>query len=261
MRGAAWLAALPVAVAALALVPLPARAQNEPLLVPAVSQSRIEVRQGFTGARLLLYGAVMDPGGARATGNYDIVVVLKGPTEAVRIREKERIAGIWANAGSSDFRSAPAFFAVASSRPIRQIVDERTAAIYELGTEFIQLSPSGAIDPAEQARYARGLVELRKRQGLYQENPGGVTIAENVLYQARIDLPSNVTTGRYTAETFAVSRGRVLASATARIEVVKAGLEGQVVTASQRWSFFYGLGAIALSLGMGWLAGRLFARG
>ena len=239
----------------------PALAQREPVLVPAVSQSRIEVRQGFTGARLLLYGAVIDPAGAGARSeNYDIVVVLKGPTEAVRIREKERIAGIWANAGSSDFRSAPAFFAVASSRPIRQIVDERTAAIYELGTDFIQLSPSGQIEPEEQARFAQGLVELRRRQGLFQENSGGVKISEKVLYQARIDLPSNVTTGRYTAETFAIARGRVLASATARIEVVKAGLEGQVVTAAQRWSFFYGLGAIALSLTMGWIAGRLFAR-
>jgi uncharacterized protein (TIGR02186 family) len=250
-----------LALAWSALGATPARAQREPVLVPAVSQSRIEVRQGFTGARLLLYGAVIDPAGAGAQSEkYDIVVVLKGPTEPVRIREKERIAGIWANAGSSDFRSAPAFFAVASSRPVAEIVDERTAAIYELGTEFIQLSPSGDIDPEDQARFARGLVELRQRQGLYQENPGGVSIAEKVLYQARIDLPSNVTTGRYTAETFAIARGRVLASATARIEVVKAGFEGQVVTAAQRWSFFYGLGAIALSLGMGWLAGRLFAR-
>lgn len=248
-------------VAGGALVAAPALAQREPLLVPAVSQSRIEVRQGFTGARLLLYGAVIDPRGTGARGeDYDIVVVLKGPTEAVRIREKERIAGIWANAGSSDFRSAPAFFAVASSRPVRDIVDERTAAIYELGTDFIQLSPSGQIEPEEQARFAQGLVALRRQQGLYQENSGGVRIAEKVLYQARIDLPSNVTTGRYTAETFAIARGRVLASATARIEVVKAGLEGQVVTAAQRWSFFYGLGAIALSLAMGWMAGRLFAR-
>ena len=241
-----------------ALASPPALAQSEPVLVPAVSQSLIEVRQGFTGARLLLYGAVIDPSGA--AGDYDIVVVLKGPTEAVRIREKERIAGIWANAGSSDFRSAPAFFAVASSRPVRDIVDERTAAIYELGTDFIQLSPSGEIEPEEQTRFAQGLVELRRRQGLFQENPGGVSIAEKVLYQARIDLPSNVTTGRYTAETFAIAQGRVLASATARIEVVKAGLEGRVVTAAQRWSFLYGLGAIALSLAMGWLAGRLFAR-
>jgi len=233
--------------------------QAEPILVPEVSQSRIEVRQGFTGANLLLYGAVIAPRGSR--DQYDIVVVLKGPTEAVRIREKDRIAGIWMNAADTDFRSAPSFFAVASSRPVSEIVDERTAAIYELGTDFIQLSPSGQIDPAEQERFARGLVELRQRQGLYQQNPDGVRISEGVLYQARIDLPSNVTTGRYTAETFAIARGRVLASATARIEVEKVGLEGRVVAAAQRWSFVYGLGAIALSLAMGWVAGRLFARG
>lgn len=235
-------------------------AQREPVLVPAVSQSRVEVRQGFTGANLLLYGAVIDPRGAARGTQYDIVVVLKGPPQAIRLREKERIAGIWMNAGANDFRSAPSFFAVASSSPIEEIVDDRTAAIYELGTEFIQLSPSGQIEPEQQARFASGLVDMRTRAGLYKEDPGGVQISESVLYQARIELPSNVSTGNYTAETFAIADGRVLASATADIEVVKVGLEGRVVYAAQRWSLFYGLGAILLSLSMGWIAGRLFAR-
>jgi len=234
--------------------------QREPILVPEVSQSRIEVRQGFTGANLLLYGAIVDPRGPSAETEYDIVVVLKGPTEPIRLREKDRIAGIWMNAGATDFRSAPSFFAVASSNPVEEIVDERTAAIYELGTDFIQLSPSGVIDPEVQSRFARGLVEMRQRLGLYKQDPEGVRIKERVLYQARIDLPSNVTTGPYTAETFAIADGRVLASATAEIEVIKVGLEGQVVTAAQRWSLLYGTGAILLSLGMGWFAGRLFAR-
>lgn len=249
-----------IRIGLLALIAPLLMGQREPILVPEVSQSRIEVRQGFTGANLLLYGAVIDPAGARGTTQYDIVVVLKGPTEPIRLREKERIAGIWMNAAASDFRSAPSFFAVASSRPIEQIVDPRTAAIYELGTEFIQLSPSGQIEPEEQARFAAGLVEMRQRADLYQEDPQGVRISENVLYQARIALPSNVVTGLYTAETFAIANGRVLASATAEIEVEKVGLEGRVVDAAQRYSLLYGLGAILLSLGMGWLAGRLFNR-
>lgn len=251
-------------VAFLALGALVLMGQREPVLVPEVSQSRIEVRQGFTGANLLLYGAVVDPdagrAGMKASSGYDIVVVLKGPTEPIRLREKRRIAGIWMNAGSSDFRSAPSFFAVASSRPVEEIVDARTAAIYELGTNFIQLSPTGQIEREEQSRFTRGLAELRERQGLYKQNTGGVRISEGVLYQALITLPSNVTTGNYTAETFAIADGRVLASATADIEVVKAGLEGRVVYASQRWSLFYGLGAVALSLSMGWVAGRSFGR-
>lgn len=234
--------------------------QSEPVLVPEVSQSRIEVRQGFTGADLLLYGAVIDPRGPNGARDIDIAVVLKGPAEPIRLREKERIAGVWMNAGSNDFRSAPSFFAIASSSPIEEIVDPLTAAIYELGTEFIQLSPTGQIEPEEQARFSRGLVDMRERLGLYQEDPQGVRISEGVLYQARIALPSNVTTGQYTAETFAIADGRVLASATAEIEVVKVGLEGTVVYASQEWSLFYGLGAIALSLGMGWIAGQAFAK-
>lgn len=233
--------------------------QRDAILVPAVSQSEVQVRQGFTGTELLLYGAILDPRGQRGGSNYDIVVVLKGPTEPIRIREKERILGIWMNAESSDFRSAPSFFAVAASRPVEEIVDERTAAIYELGTEFIQLSPTGQIEPEKQARFASGLVDLRERKGLYKEDMGGVTISEQVLYQARIELPSNVATGEYTAETFAISGNRVIASAIAEVEVRKVGFERFVEVFSQNWSLFYGLLAVGLSIGMGWVAGRLFA--
>ena len=233
--------------------------QRDAILVPAVSQSEVQVRQGFTGTELLLYGAILDPRGQRAGAEYDIVVVLKGPTEPIRIREKERIAGIWMNAESNDFRSAPSFFAVASSQPVEEIVDERTAAIYELGTRFIQLSPTGQIDPEKQARFASGLVDMRQRLGLYKEDMSGVTISEQVLYQARIELPSNVITGQYSAETFAISGGRVIASALAEVEVRKVGFERFVEAASQRWALIYGLAAVMLSVGMGWIAGRLFA--
>ncbi len=234
-------------------------AQRDPILVPEVSQSEVQVRQGFTGTELLLFGAILDPQGQRAGEQYDIVVVLKGPTTPIRVREKERVAGIWVNAESTAFRSAPSFFAVASSAPIENLVDERTAAIYELGTDFIQLSPSGMIDIEEQRRFSHGLVDLRGRQGLYKQNMGGVKISERVLYQARIELPSNVQTGTYTAETFAIARGRVIASAIAEVEVRKVGFERFIEDFSQKQAFLYGLLAVLMSVGMGWIAGRLFA--
>ena len=234
-------------------------AQRDPILVPEVSQHEVQVRQGFTGTELLLFGAILDPGGRRAGQDYDIVVVLKGPTLPVRVREKERVAGIWVNADSTAFRSAPSFFAVASSAPVSEIVDERTAAIYELGTEFIQLSPTGMIDVEEQQKFAAGLVDLRTRQGLYKEDMAGVQVSEQVLYQARIALPSNVQTGTYTAETFAITRGRVIASAIAEVEVRKVGFERFIELFSQEQALLYGLLAVFMSVGMGWMAGRLFA--
>ncbi|TMM48714.1 TIGR02186 family protein [Qipengyuania marisflavi] len=233
--------------------------QRDPILVPDVSQHEVQVRQGFTGTELLLFGAILDPRGQRAGQDYDIIVVLKGPSQPIRLREKERFAGVWMNADSTDFRSAPAFFAVAASRPIGEIVDEKTAAIYEFGTSYIQLSPSGVIDTEEQQRFAAGLVDLRERQDLYKEDPQGVQIRENVLYQARISLPSSVTTGTYTAETFAVSRGRVIASALAEVEVRKVGFDRFITDSSQNYALAYGLIAVMLSVGMGWAAGRFFA--
>jgi uncharacterized protein (TIGR02186 family) len=232
---------------------------RDPILVPEVSQHEILVRQGFTGTELLLFGAILTPEGTRAGQDYDIVVVLKGPTNAIVLREKQRIAGIWVNASSVEFRSAPSFFAVASSRPIDRIVDDKTAAIYELGLPWLQLSPIGAFEPEEQRRFAEGLVERRVREGLFKEDPRGVTVSEQVLYQARIALPSSVQTGTYTAETFAISRGRVVASAIARVEVRKVGFERLVARFADDHGFLYGLLAVLVSVGMGVLAGRLFA--
>ena len=246
-----------VLLALLAFVAL--TAQRDPILVPEVSQHEIQVRQGFTGTELLLFGAILDPDGRRASNPYDIVVVLKGPTQPILLREKEKKLGVWVNAQSTAFRSAPSFFAVASSRPIADIVDERTAAIFELGLDFLQLSPAGAIDPAEQARFTSGLVDLRRRQGLFRETPKGVKINNGVLYQARMEVPSNVLTGRYTAETFAINRGRVIASAVAEVEVRKLGFEGFIAQQAEESSLLYGLFAVGLSLLMGWLAGRVFA--
>jgi uncharacterized protein (TIGR02186 family) len=232
---------------------------RDPILVPEVSQHEIQVRQGFTGTELLLFGAILTPEGSRAGQEYDIVVVLKGPTNSIVLREKQRIVGIWVNAESTEFRSAPSFFAVASSRPIARIVDDKTAAIYELGLPWLQLSPIGAYEPREQARFSAGLVDLMQREGLYKQDSRGVTVSEQVLYQARIALPSSVQTGTYTAETFAISKGRVVASAISRVEVKKLGFERAVAQFAQYNGFVYGLIAVLISIGMGVLAGRLFA--
>lgn len=232
---------------------------RDPILVPEVSQHEIQVRQGFTGAELLLFGAILSPDGTRAGQDYDIVVVLKGPSNPVALREKRKMAGIWLNAASMELHSVPSYFAVASTRPIAKIVDDKTAAIYELGLPWLQLSPTGAIDPKALARFNAGLVDLRQRNGLYQQDEAGVKVKEQVLYQARINLPSSVQTGRYTAETFAISRGRVVATAVSEIAVRKLGFEGAIAAFAESWSLLYGLLTVAISVAMGWLAGRVLS--
>jgi len=243
----------------LALAPL-LMAQAEPKLVPDISSRSIEIRYSFTGAQLLLFGAILYPGGRTPRNPADVIVVLKGPVEPILMREKQKIAGIWMNADSNRFRSAPSFYAVASSAPVRQLVDERTAAIYELGLQDLQLSPGGGALPDKERRFEAGLLDLRRRQGLYAEHPHGVEISEGVLYRARISIPSQVPVGTYTAETFLVSNGKVIAAATREIEIGKSGFERFVALAARRHGFLYGLAAVLLSLGLGWAAAAVFRR-
>ncbi len=233
---------------------------STPILVPDVSARSIEIRYSFTGAQLLLFGAILYPGGRVPADDAEIAIVVKGPVEPVVVREKQKIAGIWMNADSHRFRSAPSFYAIASSRPISELVDERTAAIYELGLGNLQLSPGGGALPEKEQRFEVGLLELRQRQGLYSENPKGVEISEGVLYRARIDIPSQVPVGTYTAETFLIDDERVIAAATREIQIGKSGFERFVALAARRHSFFYGLAAMLMSLALGYAAAWAFSR-
>ncbi len=243
----------------LLLAPLLVSAES-PRLVPDVSQRKIEIIYSFTGAELLLFGAILYPGGRAPSDSAQIAVVVKGPAEPVLIRQKRKIAGMWVNADSADFRSVPSFYALASSRPIADIVDERTAVIYELGIENLQLSPASGGNPAEDRRFEKGLIDLKRRGGYYSETDRGVEISEGVLYRARIAIPARVPVGHYTAETFLIEKGRVIAAATRDIEIDKSGMEAFVTRASQRHSFLYGLAAVILSLGLGWAASVGFRR-
>ena len=246
-----------LAAAALALLLMGAA---KPVLVPDISSRKVEIRYSFTGAQLLLFGAILYPGGRAPTRPADIVVVLRGPVQPIVVREKQKIAGIWMNADSNRFRSAPSFYAVASSRPLSQLVDERTAAIYEMGLQNLQLSPGGGALPEKERRFESGLLDLRRRQGLYAEHSRGVEINEGVLYRASISIPSQVPVGTYTAETFLIDRGRVLAAATREIEIDKSGFERFVALSARRHAFLYGMISVLLSLGLGYAAGLLFRR-
>jgi uncharacterized protein (TIGR02186 family) len=234
---------------------------SKPKLVPDVSQSRIEIRYSFTGAELLLFGAIVYPGGRPPSGGAHIAVVVKGPVQPLVVREKQKVAGVWMNVESARFRSAPAFYAVASSRPLTDLVEDRTAAIYELGLQNLHLSPSSGAAPDVQRRFEAGLVDMMQRHQLYFEDSNGVQITDGVLYRARVNIPARVPVGDYTAETFLIQDKRVIAGAVREIRIEKLGFERFVANAADKWSLTYGIAAVALSLLFGWGASTVFRRG
>ncbi len=244
----------------LAIYAVLALGASEPMLVPDVSQRKVEIRYSFSGAELLLFGAIVYPDGRIPNDRADIAVVLKGPSQSILLREKQRVMGIWMNVESARFRSVPGFYSIASSRPLSELINGRTAAIYELGLNNMQLSPIVDAPPSQLRRFEQGLVGLMSKQGLYSEHPGSVEISQGVLYRARLAIPARVPVGRYIAETFLIRNGKIYAAATKKIDIRKSGFEKVVTDFSEALPLLYGLFAVALSLGLGWLAGTVFRR-
>jgi uncharacterized protein (TIGR02186 family) len=246
-------------IALLACLPLLIGAA-EPRLVPDVSDTQIDIAYSFTGADLLLFGAILYPGGRAPAPDTDIAVVIKGPSEPLLVREKAKVGGIWINHASERFRSVPSFYAVATSRPLDRIVSPRTAAIYEIGIDNLLLSPANGASANDQARFQAGLIDLKRRNGLYAEHVGTVSVREGVLYRVLVPIPARVPIGDYTAETYLIRNGRIVAAATRQISVGKSGFERFIAAAADEHPLPYGLAAIALSLLLGWIAAIAFGR-
>jgi uncharacterized protein (TIGR02186 family) len=237
-------------------------AAQSPRLVTDLSQSRIDISYRFAGAELLIFGAIQYPGGRVPAEPPGIAVVLRGPTDPITVRKKARVAGIWVNTQALRFESTPGFYAVATTKPVRDLLDERNAAIYEIGLNHLQLSPATAADAETTRLFQDGLIKLRTNEQLFLEQPYGVQVTDKVLYRARIPIPSAVPVGNYQAEIYLIGndsqgRGRVLARSTAPVIIDKSGFERGIYVFAQDHSFLYGLLAIALALGMGWAAGQI----
>jgi uncharacterized protein (TIGR02186 family) len=247
------------AVAALVFGLLLGGAATPPRLISDLSHNKIEIVYSFAGAEVLVFGAIQYPGGRTPDERPDIAVIVRGPPEAITVRRKARVAGIWLNTRAVRFETAPSFYAVATTRPVAELVNEENAAIYELGLDHLQLSPASSEGADEIRTFESGLLGLRRREGLYAEAPQGVEVTENVLYRARIEIPSSVPVGNYVVEIHLIDDGEVVASTTREISIDKSGFEREVYVAAQEHSVSYGILAVSLALLLGWFAG-LFGR-
>jgi uncharacterized protein (TIGR02186 family) len=231
-----------------------------PRLVTDVSDAQIEIAYSFTGAKLLLFGAILYPPRHRRQSEAEVVVIVKGPPETLTLREKAKVAGIWVNQASARFSDVPSFYASASRRPIDDFVPFETAWRHGLGVANLPLRQDGGTSLSERQRFRDGFMAMKRNAGLYSDHADAVSIRENVLYRAEIPVPPRVPTGRFTAETYLIQNGTVIAAATREIAIDKTGFERLVAVSAVQRPVLYGAVAIGLSLLLGWIAAVVFNR-
>ena len=222
-------------------------------LVADLSQHLVAITTGFSGADVLLFGAV--------EGQGDVVVIARGPDRPVIMHRKSRVLGVWINTASMTFDRAPSFYAVASSRPLEEVAPAIVLARHEMGIEHLRLELARAkASPNVAAEWRAGLIRNLQRLGLYANAVGNVTFLGNRLFRTRIVLPANVPTGTYQVQVFLLQEGRMISAQTTPLVVSKIGGEAEVFDFAYNRPAAYGLIAIAVALMAGWLAHLAFRK-
>jgi uncharacterized protein (TIGR02186 family) len=243
----AWLLLL----AGLALV-MGARPLRAEPLVADLSNHLIAITTGFTGADLLLFGATDGPG--------DVVVLVRGPTGRAVVRRKDRIFGIWINSGSLDFTEVPNFYAVASSRPLDQLLTAESAQRYGIGLDNLSIRPVSDKPSPAAADMLQALTRIKTDEGLYRPAAGKVTFLGARLFRADFHFPANVPTGSYLVEVLLIRDGQIAGAQTTPLVVSKIGVGADIFEFAHRHSAAYGIIAIVIALMAGWAAHLVFRK-
>jgi len=233
-------------------------ADAPPTVAAALTDEVVQVTSRFTGARIVLYGVVNG-----LEDGDDVVVVVRGPRQPMRVMRKQHRFGIWINGAPARFEGAPSYYATASTRPIEDIAPPDQLSRHDVGIQHAPLrsvGDSGAQFAAQIAEYRRAIVRLKAADGLYSNVPDGVDVLDGGLFRAAVNLPPGSPTGDYHAEVFVFRAGRVAAQYTVQLRVEKVGLERFVYTMAHEHSLLYGLIAVLIASLSGFAAAEAFRR-
>ena len=249
-----------------ALPPPPA-----PVISAALTDTTVKVSSDFRGARIVLYGAVFDP----AARPSDIVVVVRGPEQPVRIARKVRVAGLWLNSRPVVFQGAPGFYRAASNRPLDDIAN--FGALRRLGAGLDHLAFNAPAEQRTETRYGvrdvvvsrlgadyhlwrNAVIRLKQQAGLYREDDRGVRFVDRGLFRAEIALPTSAPTGVYRADILLFQDGKPVSRRARTLTVEKVGVERALYVWAHVRPWSYGLAAMAFALLAGWGASAAFRR-
>jgi uncharacterized protein (TIGR02186 family) len=122
------------------------------------------------------------------------------------------------------------------------------------------LKPATPRDAAELARFRAGLVEVKRREGLYPAAIGQVTVQAGRLFRVDLPFPSRLPEGVYDIRVYLLREGKIVAAVSRPLPVGKVGFSAQLADWSAHEGALYGAGAVLMALLVGWLGGAVMRR-
>lgn len=230
-----------VAFLILLLLSMPANAESE--AVADIAEDFIPVTQDFDGAHMTVFGALQSK-------RSDIVVVFEGPPAKALVRAKEKQFGIWVNGEAETLEPVTSFYAVLTSKPLKEVAEEAELTKLGIGLKSMNLDGNAA----------KGFMDSRIIKGLYYEYENSIKIRDNRLFRADVILPPNVPVGSYKAKIFEFQKGNLKASRETSFKIAQVGLGSQIRRLALQSPALYATLSILLVLLIGGTAAHAFRK-
>lgn len=227
----------------------PAISYSKPIVADLALHS-VDIDHNFRGMDILLFGVKNDAG--------RLVVVLRGPTRDYVVRKKERIAGIWVNRKSMEFKNVNSLYFVSATGELAYIKNNHLLSSLNIGLSNIEIIPE--LGDPETDKFKEALVRYKQSNNLYVKNPEEVSFWEETLFRTKLKFPKNIEGGVYTAEVYLFNDGLLTSMQSTPIKVSKIGFEAFMSELAHRFSLFYGVLCVAMALAAGWAASAIFSR-
>lgn len=245
--------------AAAAAATLPERVEAD------VSTRTIAITSGYSGAEILVFGAIENSRQPSAeSGFYDVAVVVEGAPQPLMVRRKGRVAGLWVNTSTFTFNSVPSYYAVASTRPVEEFADAGVLEENGIGLDAVRMAASAdsavRVSSEDLIAYKSAVTRLKQAANLFKRDDYAVVFTGRSLFRANITLPATVPVGPLTARVFLFHEGKLVSRYQARVVLEREGIERWLYAFAFERPFLYGVAAVILALMTGLAASTVFRR-
>lgn len=245
-------------IRALAILFALAGAAGAETIVSGLSQNRVSITADFDGSEILVYGAVKRDAPAPSGKPIEVIITVEGPSTPVYVRRKDRVAGIWVNNASVRVDSAPSFYAVATTGPLRHILSDTENLRRRISIDRMIRAVGITAEADQSQEFLLALQRVRTGEDRYRLLEGRVEMTEDTLFRTDVVLPANLTEGEYKVRLYLLRDRQVIATQERLIGVRKEGLERFIFTMAHEQSLLYGLLSLLLAGLAGWGASAAF---
>ena len=220
-----------------------------------LSDEKIEIRTNFTGKEIVIFGL---------TNPYlDTILTIKGPGQDTKVSKKERLFGFWFNTKKIIYKNLPNIFFIASSSPIKEILNIETIIKKSLDFEQMinNIITQRDFNFNEKNKFEiwnKEMINIKKDLQLYKEYK--LEIIDDRLFQAKIFFPIKSVPGDYEVKIYQINNKIIVSEKTKNITIKKTGLGNFIYNFANDQSAAYGILCIIIAVLAGLIAATVFRR-